>query len=48
MKKSVYKKLLSSERLGNIFTLYLYNGFEKWFDIIREIKILKSAKDWDE
>ena len=26
----------------------LYNGFEKWFDIIREIKILKSAKDWDE
>ena len=48
MKNNVYKKLFNLKLLRNTITLYLYYRFEKGFDVVKKIKILKFAGDWDE
>lgn len=46
--KKCSKKQFTLELLQNALTLYLHQSFERNFEEVKEIEILKYAEDWDE
>ena len=47
MRNSVYRKQLNLELFCNCDTLYLYKVFEKSFQVMKKIKLLKLKGNWD-
>ena len=47
MGNSTYRKLFISELFGNCHTLYLHYRFERGFEVMKKIRILKTEGDWD-